>query len=138
MCVLFCKQKPAYGLRMSDWSSDVCASDLKDRMAYSKDLGIDPHPGLTIGVVQLSPRSRGRLHIASPDANIAPRIYPDQFEDEEDIRVLTSGIRIARPIASQAALARFVVTELRPGTETASDDGKNGRAAGRGRVCHYL
>src|SRR3546814_8106814 len=28
----------------------------KDRMAYSKDLGIDPHPGLTIGVVQLSPR----------------------------------------------------------------------------------
>src|SRR3546814_8853541 len=58
----------------------------KDRMAYSKDLGIDPHPGLTIGVVQLSPRSRGRLHIASPDANIAPRIYPDQFEDEEDIR----------------------------------------------------
>src|SRR3546814_633974 len=73
----------------------------KDRMAYSKDLGIDPHPGLTIGVVQLSPRSRGRLHIASPDANIAPRIYPDQFEDEEDIRVLTSGIRIARTIASQ-------------------------------------
>src|SRR3546814_3838122 len=91
-------------------------------MAYSKDLGIDPHPGLTIGVVQLSPRSRGRLHIASPDANIAPRIYPDQFEDEEDIRVLTSGIRIARTIASQAALSRFVVTELRPGTETSSDD----------------
>src|SRR3546814_11773243 len=56
----------------------------KDRMAYSKDLGIDPHPGLTIGVVQLSPRSRGRLHIASPDANIQPRLYPDQFEDEED------------------------------------------------------
>src|SRR3546814_11616836 len=58
----------------------------KDRMAYSKDLGIDPHPGLTIGVVQLSPRSRGRLHIASPDANIAPRIYTDQFEDEEEDR----------------------------------------------------
>src|SRR3546814_14297616 len=91
-------------------------------MAYSKDLGIDPHPGLTIGVVQLSPRSRGRLHIASPDANIAPRIYPDQFEDEEDIRVLTSGIRIARTIASQAALSRFVVTELRPGTQTSPDD----------------
>src|SRR3546814_5114134 len=24
----FCKQKPAYEMRMSDWSSDVCSSDL--------------------------------------------------------------------------------------------------------------
>src|SRR3546814_4551680 len=24
----FCKQKPAYALRISDWSSDVCSSDL--------------------------------------------------------------------------------------------------------------
>src|SRR3546814_2061443 len=30
MCVLFCffKQKTAYGMRISDWSSDVCSSDL--------------------------------------------------------------------------------------------------------------
>src|SRR3546814_18387440 len=27
MCVLF-KQKPAYEMRISDWSSDVCSSDL--------------------------------------------------------------------------------------------------------------
>src|SRR3546814_1122996 len=26
--VLFCKQKTAYELRISDWSSDVCSSDL--------------------------------------------------------------------------------------------------------------
>src|SRR3546814_18244269 len=25
---VFCKQKTAYGLRISDWSSDVCSSDL--------------------------------------------------------------------------------------------------------------
>src|SRR3546814_12089277 len=29
MCVLFfCKQKTAYEMRISDWSSDVCSSDL--------------------------------------------------------------------------------------------------------------
>src|SRR3546814_3859280 len=28
MCVLFVKQKTAYELRISDWSSDVCSSDL--------------------------------------------------------------------------------------------------------------
>src|SRR3546814_2919491 len=28
MCFLFFKQKTAYGMRISDWSSDVCSSDL--------------------------------------------------------------------------------------------------------------
>src|SRR3546814_6992284 len=28
MCVFFFKQKTAYEMRISDWSSDVCASDL--------------------------------------------------------------------------------------------------------------
>src|SRR3546814_7010246 len=26
-CVVFCKQKTAYEMRISDWSSDVCSSD---------------------------------------------------------------------------------------------------------------
>src|SRR3546814_3225611 len=29
MCVLFFKQKTAYEMRISDWSSDVCSSDLR-------------------------------------------------------------------------------------------------------------
>src|SRR3546814_1577557 len=29
-CVFFCKQKTAYEMRISDWSSDVCSSDLVD------------------------------------------------------------------------------------------------------------
>src|SRR3546814_8820999 len=32
MCFFFCfKQKTAYEMRISDWSSDVCSSDLPDR-----------------------------------------------------------------------------------------------------------
>src|SRR3546814_2403592 len=37
LCCLFClyffffKQKTAYEMRISDWSSDVCSSDLRDR-----------------------------------------------------------------------------------------------------------
>src|SRR3546814_15494917 len=31
MCFVFCKQRPAYGKRISDWSSDVCSSDLRPR-----------------------------------------------------------------------------------------------------------
>src|SRR3546814_7427057 len=32
-CVFFFKQKTAYELRISDWSSDVCSSDLPERNA---------------------------------------------------------------------------------------------------------
>src|SRR3546814_5108546 len=28
LCVVFCKQKTAYEMRISDWSSEVCSSDL--------------------------------------------------------------------------------------------------------------
>src|SRR3546814_559033 len=32
-CVFFCKQKTAYEMRISDWSSDVCSSDLAQQAA---------------------------------------------------------------------------------------------------------
>src|SRR3546814_8054843 len=35
LCFFFCKQKSAYEMRISDWSSDVCSSDL-DREAVGK------------------------------------------------------------------------------------------------------
>src|SRR3546814_6926759 len=35
--IFFCKQKTAYEMRISDWSSDVCSSDLGDHGAE--------HPG---------------------------------------------------------------------------------------------
>src|SRR3546814_1852942 len=33
MCFFFCKQKTAYEMLISDWSSDVCSSDLLGRPA---------------------------------------------------------------------------------------------------------
>src|SRR3546814_10857841 len=35
LCVFFCKQKTAYEMRISDWSSDVCSSDLSIREVAS-------------------------------------------------------------------------------------------------------
>src|SRR3546814_10912301 len=36
MCVFFFKQKTAYEMRISDWSSDVCSSDLKNPEATAE------------------------------------------------------------------------------------------------------
>src|SRR3546814_12963467 len=33
LVVFFCKHKTAYEMRISDWSSDVCSSDLHERLA---------------------------------------------------------------------------------------------------------
>src|SRR3546814_6969284 len=40
----FCKQKPAYEMRISDWSSDVCSSDLA-----VADLHLGVRPGVVGG-----------------------------------------------------------------------------------------
>src|SRR3546814_15872253 len=37
MLCFFFKQKTAYEMRISDWSSDVCSSDLKLRIELAKD-----------------------------------------------------------------------------------------------------
>src|SRR3546814_9682393 len=41
--IFFCKQKTAYEMRISDWSSDVCASDLvlRERFQIARRLKAD-------------------------------------------------------------------------------------------------
>src|SRR3546814_4681955 len=45
MCLLFCcfffKQKTAYEMRISDWSSDVCSSDLTKRLDLAEGILAD-------------------------------------------------------------------------------------------------
>src|SRR3546814_6364403 len=44
MIVFFFKQKTAYEMRISDWSSDVCSSDLGDEARVLVPLGDDVRP----------------------------------------------------------------------------------------------
>src|SRR3546814_7723448 len=53
MCVVFFKQKTAYEMRISDWSSDVCSSDLDiprhrrrgGKRGYGDRRGVEQRPG---------------------------------------------------------------------------------------------
>src|SRR3546814_8308109 len=66
LCWLFCffffKQKTAYEMRISDWSSDVCSSDLNVRAAGAEDQGhqarAQPHLERILPVVRPPPRPR--------------------------------------------------------------------------------
>src|SRR3546814_1742402 len=69
-CVFFFKQKTAYEMRISDWSSDVCSSDL-DRLAEVVDLPsalrggrrieivVDVGERRWVGIVAIQPHSDG-------------------------------------------------------------------------------
>src|SRR3546814_2638992 len=83
-CVLifFFKQKTAYELRISDWSSDVCSSDLPRTHRYSSSRGV---PGLRRALagyyqrrfdVDLDPESEVIVTLGSKEgiANLAQAI----------------------------------------------------------------
>src|SRR3546814_6702224 len=59
-CFLF-KQKTAYEMRISDWSSDVCSSDLPARRAAPVPVGAAPPPGHAVAVHRRNARRRRRL-----------------------------------------------------------------------------
>src|SRR3546814_6604024 len=46
ICFFFFKQKTAYEMRISDWSSDVCSSDLRRISDTEAKLQVDRRPGL--------------------------------------------------------------------------------------------
>src|SRR3546814_12086877 len=46
--IFFFKQKTAYEMRISDWSSDVCSSDLREKECFgieAERMGVEPGPG---------------------------------------------------------------------------------------------
>src|SRR3546814_1787511 len=64
VCVVFFKQKTAYEMRISDWSSDVCSSDLAtlgagSRVEWSRTVRLDDDVLCGENFLQL--RSQGSL-----------------------------------------------------------------------------
>src|SRR3546814_4863720 len=53
----FCKQKTAYEMRISDWSSDVCSSDLIDKSLPNSRNGAGERG---LGVPSIAPRTGSR------------------------------------------------------------------------------
>src|SRR3546814_5513919 len=61
MLVIFFKQKTAYEMRISDWSSDVCSSDL-----FPLDSDFQPSVSHPRSVVSSSESRGGSLHRKAP------------------------------------------------------------------------
>ena len=78
-------------------------------------------PGLTCGVQQLRPHSRGHVRIASNDPFAAPEIQPNYLADERDVEALLGGIKYVRRLFGAAPLSTYIESETWPGTDATND-----------------
>ena len=69
-------------------------------------------------------RSRGTVRLRSIDYRDKPLVDPQYFTDPDghDMRVMTAGVRKAREIMSQPAMAEWAGRELAPGADAQSDE----------------
>jgi choline dehydrogenase len=77
--------------------------------------------GYTLGPAFLTPKSRGRLELASSDPFAPPRIYGRHFSESGDLAVMIRGLRVAREIARGRAFDRYRGPEYLPGEKATSD-----------------
>jgi choline dehydrogenase len=82
---------------------------------------LHPFPGFLASVCQLRPESRGHVHIKSADPLAAPAIAPRYLSAPADREIMIKGMQLTRKIMGQPALARYIVEELVPGKQCASD-----------------
>ena len=71
--------------------------------------------------VLLRPESRGRIELASPDAQLPVRIRQNFLATEKDWATLRTGVRLVREIGQQAPLTSFTTREIAPGPNSRSN-----------------
>ena len=81
----------------------------------------DPWSGLSIGLSNCRPTSRGHIRIASADPMTAPLITANAFSTAQDVTEMLAAVKFLRHLAAQPAMARLIKEELRPGPAVASD-----------------
>ncbi len=84
-------------------------------------LSPDPYSGMSIGLSNCRPTSRGEIMIRSSDPMEHPRIVPNAFGTEHDVEEMLLAVKFIRKIAAQEPMAKLIVEELRPGPQMVSD-----------------
>ena len=90
-------------------------------LAATGKLELERLPGLTIAPCQLRPESRGSIHIKTGDPLARPAIRPNYLSDPTDQATIVAGLRWARKLAAQPALAPWMGPETRPGATAQTD-----------------
>ena len=90
-----------------------------------------------ITVCQLYAKSRGRVTLRSADPADKPRIAMNLFSHEDDFRSMREGLRAARRLYAQPALASLVGAETLPGGALQSDAELDDAIRALGGITHH-
>jgi choline dehydrogenase len=71
--------------------------------------------GFAMSAVQLYPKSRGRITLASADPHAHPVIDPNLLSDPRDLAPMVRGVELGRRVAHSAAFAKYRAIEVQPG-----------------------
>ncbi len=82
----------------------------------------DPFSGLSLGLSNCRPTSRGHIRIASSDPFRHPMIVANAFSMQNDVDEMLLAVKFLRHIAAQPAFATLIAEELRPGPAIRSDE----------------
>ncbi|MGA0828258.1 MAG: GMC family oxidoreductase [Gemmobacter sp.] len=81
----------------------------------------DPFPGMSLGLSNCRPTSRGRIELASPDPLAPPRIVARAYGTDQDVAEMLAAVKMLRRIAAEPPLAEVIAEELRPGPAVQAD-----------------
>ncbi|RWB93668.1 MAG: alanine-phosphoribitol ligase [Mesorhizobium sp.] len=110
------------------WYADPTAASPDIQLHLGLGSGIEAgveklkNPGVTLNSAFLRPRSRGTVRLNSADPADHPLIDPNYWSDPYDRDMSIKGLRLAREIMRQKALAAYVLREVLPGPTLTSDD----------------
>ncbi|MDE3009527.1 MAG: GMC family oxidoreductase N-terminal domain-containing protein [Pseudomonadota bacterium] len=96
-----------------------------------------PNGGVTLNTAYLRPRSRGTVRLASADPAAAPLLDPNYWSEPHDRIMAIKGLRLAREIMRQPAMARFVAREILPGVGEDSDEALFRYACANAKTDHH-
>lgn len=103
-------------------SPDVQALFSSGSFAPGPKRVLDTVPGMTSGVWQMRPESRGYVRARSADPREQPAINPNYLAEDRDRRTVIESIRTVRRWFDQPAIKPYVVAETVPGADAQSDD----------------
>jgi choline dehydrogenase len=127
--VAFAKSRPELAEPDLQIHSMPASIDL-DKLAKRQAFLPEKQPGMTINPCQVRPESRGSVHIKAADAVAYPSIAPNYLADPIDRETAIAGFKLARRIAEQPAIARYVESAQLPPCTTDDEIAAYNQVAG--------
>ncbi len=82
----------------------------------------EDEPGVTGGMWQMRPLSRGYVLAKSANPAAAPAINPRYLSHQTDCRAVAGGLNFLRRLFSAPAIKQYLGVEILPGRDVTSDD----------------